>query len=258
MAATNLTKKELLYLAALKGADNMWGFDDPFHGKSEADIRADLLEMQDALVRKSCLEVAVDGHFKVSVLFSSLIETCMRSTRVVVLSSSQFEAEEAQLRFFIKDESVVRYQFRETATLEHISMDLMKSEIESFFGNGANDEVTCSLVTGVARLKRMGSLSKQRFLYELKSCGCEESLALLIADGLQGNSEFSSLLAFDRDDQHEVLSGKIVTLSFSGGSLMATPGGEDTDCVCFTKLNHDRLMSALNKILGGREGVDIV
>lgn len=258
MAATHLTEKELLYLAALKGADNMWGFDDPFHNKGEADIKADLLEMQDSLVRKSCLEVNIDGRIKVSALFSDLIESCMRSNRVIILSSSQFEAEKAQLRFFLEDESVVRYQYRGSATLEYISVDLMKSEIESFFGNGADDEDTCSLVTGIARLKRMGSLSKQRFLYELRSCGCEESLALLIADGLQGNSDFCSLLAFDRNGRHEVLSGKIVTLSFAGGSLMVTPGNENIDCVCFTKLNHDRLMAALNKILGGREDVDIV
>lgn len=258
MATAQLTKKELLYLTALMGSDNLWGFDDPFQGKSEAEVRADLLEMQNTLVRKSCLEVTVDEQFTVSPLFSNLIDSCMSSNRVLILSSSQLEAAQVQLRYFIGDDSIVRYQYRETATLEHISKDLMKSEIVGFFGDGTNDEDSCSLVTGVARLRRMGSLSKQRFLYELRNCGCEENLALLIADGLQGNSEFCSLLAYDRNGQQEILSGKIVTLSFAGGSLMVTHGGSDTESVCFTKVNRDRLFSELNKVLGGREEVDVV
>ncbi len=258
MALTQLTKKELLYLTALKGSDNLWGFDDPFQGKSEAEVRADLLELQDTLIRKSCLEVTVDGQFSVSPAFSNMIETCMSSSRVLILSSSQLEADQAQLRYFIGNGAIVRYQYRETATLEYISKCLLKSELIAFFGNEANDEDSCSLITGVARLRRMGSLSKQRFLYELRSCGCEESLALLIADGLQGNSEFCSLLAYDRSGQQEFLSGKIVTLSFAGGSLMVTPGDHAAESVCFTKLSQDRLLSELDKVLGEREDDDVV
>lgn len=258
MPTTKLTKKELLYLSALIGSDNMWGFDDPFQGKSEAEVRADLLEMQDTLVRKSCLDVAIDGQFTVSKLYSDLLRSCMDSSRVLVLSSSQLEAEHAQVRFFIGDNSVVRYQFRESAALEFITRELMITEIVGFFGNGTNDEDSCSLTTGVARLRRMGSLSKQRFLHELRSCGCEEGLALLIADGLQGNTDFCSLLAYDREGQQEKLTGKIVTLSFAGGSLMVTPGGSDPESVCFTKLNHDRLLYELNSVVGKREEVDIV
>lgn len=258
MLAAQLTKEELLYLAALKGADNMWGIEDPFRDKSDLEIRTALLEMQGALLQKACLEATLDGPFSVSKLYSDLIEECANSSRVYVLSSSQLEAEQAHLRFFVGDNAIVRYQFRETVTLEFVNKDLMKAEMLGLFGDEPGDGDTCSLVTGVARLRRMGSLSKRRFLQELKYCGCEESLALLIADGLQGNSDFCSLLAYERKENQERLIGKLVTLSFSGGSLMVTPENTNVDTVCFTKLNRNRLLSILDEILETGEEVDVV
>ena len=259
MPKIQLTKEELLYLSALKGVDNLWGVEDPFRGMSEDIIKSELLELQDSLIRKSCLDAAVDGRFSVASHYSNLINACMQSTRVYILSSSQFEEEQTALRYFVSDDSIVRYQFREYASIEFVSRSLMNAEIADFFGeNYNNQEDSCSLITGIARLKRMGSLSKQRFLQELKACGCEDSLAILISDGLQGNPDFRSLLAYERTENSEMLCGKLVTISFAGGSLMVTPEGKNIDSVCFTKLNRDRLLSALGVIIDGREEINII
>ena len=104
----------------------------------------------------------------------------------------------------------------------------------------------------------MGSLSRQRFLSELKICGCEDDLALLIADGLQGNADFCSVLAFDRSAGQEILTGKLVTLRFAGGSLIVTPGERDMDSVCFARLNHEKLLAAMDDLLGQRKEVELV
>ena len=257
MAAVQLTKKELLYLTALKGADNVWGVDDPFQGEKDADIRADVLEMQSELIRKTCLEASENGQFTVSSPLSELMDVCIGCERILVLNSSRLAADGTNLRFFIRGDSAVRFESREEATLEPISIDLLKSETKSYFGDGSDEKDPSSLVTSVARLRRMGSLSRKRFLMELKNCGCEDDLALIIADGLQGNPEFCSLLAFDRRKGLGELSGKVVTLNFSGGGLMVTPGG-DMNTVCFTRVNHERLMSALNAVFGIREEVDVL
>ena len=258
MAALQLSKEELLYLSVLTGTDNLWGFEDPFQEKSEAEIRADILELQNTLLRKGCLEAKIDGFFSVTAAYQSLLETSMKSERVYILCSSQLESEHAQLRFFVNGGTVIRYQYNEEALLSFSSKDLMKAEIVSFFGDVNSSEQPYSLVTGVSRLRRMGSLSKQHFLQELRSSGCEEELALLIADGLQGNSVFCSLLAYDRKDNQEVLAGKVVTLKFYGGSLMVTPDNKTTDSVRFTCLDHVKLLSVLNELLGKEKEVGII
>ena len=258
MATLHLSKKELLYMSALSGTDNIWGFDDPFKGESEVKVRAALLELQGVLLRKSCLEASIDGHFSIAQEYQKLLDTCMNSEHVYILSSSQIEEEQAQLRFFVNGNTIVRYQYNETATLAFTSRELMKAEIITFFGDAGSQEQPYSLVTSVARLRRMGSLSKQRFLQELRDSGCEEELALLIVDGLQGNSDFCSLLAYDRSGKQETLVGKLVALNFAGGSLMVTPGASRSDSVCFTRLNHEKLLSVLDEVLGEGEDVDIV
>lgn len=258
MNSIQVNKEELLYLSALAGVDNLWGVDDPFAGKSETAFRAELLSLQEALVRKGCLDTSVSGEIRLAEDCRQILEICRSSMRVYILNSNQLEDEKAQLRFFEAGGKIVRYSFHESATLAFTGRELMRTELISFFGDADGEEQAYSLVTGIARLKRMGSLSRQRFLSELKICGCEDDLALLIADGLQGNADFCSVLAFDRSAGQEILTGKLVTLRFAGGSLIVTPGERDMDSVCFARLNHEKLLAAMDDLLGQRKEVELV
>ena len=252
-----LEEKELFYLSALMGIDNIWGLEDPFANEDDATVITEILSLQNVLVGKGCLNADIDGKITVSTNYGEILEVCAGSEQVYILNSSHMEEERLVLRYFVHDRMVVQYTFNGLANLEVTSFPVMRAEIETFFGDADDEENPSSLLTGVARMRRMGSLSRQRFLQELRSTGCEEKLALLIADGLLGKAEFCSLLAFERKAGNERLSNKIVTLRFAGGSLIVTPGDGNVDMVCFSRLSHDKLDSQLNSIFG-QKAVDVI
>lgn len=242
--------EELLYLSALAGVDNIWGLEDPFAGVGEGELLLAMLRLQEALTARGLLTAEADGQLSMTPECRELLRHCMESERAYLLNSTLAEEEGQVLRFFVHGDRAVRFCFRGEAELAFTTPLLMKAELETFFGDAPEGENAASLVTGIARLRRMGSLSRRRFLEELRSIGCEEELALLIADGMQGDAAFCSLLAFDRSGEEERLADKLVALRFSGGSLMITPGDQGIDAVCFTRLSHSRLQEQLGRILG--------
>ena len=249
MKTVRLSKEELIYLAALSGLDNVWGIEDPFSDMSESMVQAKILELQAKLSTEGILHIDEEGVLTVSEEYSDILEKCMNAVRIYVLNSSEFEQEKVQLRFFQTGETLLRFQLRDEAVIEPSAFALMEAEIMNFFSSDAETEDSCSLVASISRLRRMGSLSRKHFLQELKYCGCENDLALLIAEGLQGESVFCSLLVYDRSGKEDRLSGKLVTLNFAGGSLMVTPGSSDPDTVQFTRLDRGRMQAELNRIL---------
>lgn len=252
-----LSKKELLYLTALMGANNLWGIEDAFAEMSEEEIRSELLRLQDSLLRKQFLEVDADRPFEFDESSVKLLRHCIESTRVYILNSSHMEKKEQQMRFFVKEKEVAFFRCREQAELISVSPNEMRSIILSFFGNGDYTEISSTLTVGVTRLRRMGSLSRQHFLQELHNSGCSDDLALLIADSLQGSSDFCSLMAYERENGKESYCGKLVTLRFSGGSLMVT-NENDPDIVCFKKLSRETLLSEIERLAGREEDVEVI
>lgn len=253
-----LSGEELLYLSAIVGVDNIWDINDPFADYGENRLITAMLDLQEALTRRGYLVPQVDGQFTVNDDCRQLLKHCMDSETVYILNSSQTEEDNLKFRFFVHDNLVVQYRFNGSANLSQTTVNLMRAEIEAFFGDAAETENGASLVTGVARLRRMGSLSRQRFLQELRSTGCEDELALLIADGLQGNADFCSVLMYRRQDGSEKLVDKLVTLRFAGGSLMVTPGETRIDTVCFTRLSHEKLKRQLDEMFGAKDMIEAI
>lgn len=258
MTMEGLSKEELLYLSALRDASNLWGFEDSFQGKSEAEIKTILIELQTGLVRKNSLKVGVDGQISVESACADLIDACKESNQVFLISSSRLEEEKTVLRFFKQGSKVVRYQFRETGRFEFVSEDLMELEIKCFFDQPGDADDTSSLTTSIAHIRRMGSLSRQHFLQELRNSGCEDSLALLIADGLQGNADFKSLLVYDRSGAQDKLVDKLIILSFSGNSLIVSAEEGNVDLVCFRRIDQSQLNARLKHILGKEDRVSVI
>lgn len=258
MSFSALTKEELLYLSALLGVDNIWSIEDSFNKQSELEIRAKLLTLQESLLQKGCLEITLNDEIKVPSSYESMILHCANSSCVYILNSTQMEDDCGYLRYFVDDGLIVKYQLNGLASFSYSNMELMRNEIISFFGDSDSSDSPYSLVTGISRLRRMGSLSKQRFLQELRDYGCEESLALLIVDGLQGKADFRTLLGYSRRNHIESLFGKIVTLNFHSGCLMVTNDTLKPNTVCFSSLNRERLIAKIDDVLSFTKEDEVV
>ncbi len=258
MPASLLSEKELAFLSALEGADNLWGMEDPFRDMNEEELRAECSALERSLRSRGC---AADsrGGLRAAPPYAGWIDVCRKHRRLLIFNSKPMTEEQSRLRFFLADGAVVRYQYRGgAAALDYVGEDLMRSELTALFDTDAEEKDAPFFVTGVSRLRRMGSLSRKHFLLELRSGGCDDGLAVWIADGLRGGSDFRSLLAYERSERGDELIGKLVTVRCPEGWLMITAEGRNADSVCITKLCRTGMLSALDGIFGGGKEVDIV
>lgn len=254
MEEKHLNRRELMYLSALLDMGNMWGFPDPFGETKEDEIAEYILQVQESLREKGCL-VQEDELLPEKDLLERLL-VCRGSEKVFILSSDKLEKSGLQLRFFVRGEMVIRYECGEEAVLSYCDEEWLRREISDFFGEGTGNDDHSFLMTTASRLRRMGSLSRQHFLQELCVCGCEESLALLIVNGLQSRADFKSLLVYSRREQREVLENKLVILEFAEGRLLVTAEGGGGERICLTGLGPEKLRRELTAILGqSREAV---
>ena len=257
MPVTGITNRELLFLSALLGVDNIWGIEDPFRGADGEINREDLTALRNALVRNGCLRPMSDGAVRVGGDCAELIDACQKSNRVYLLDTSQYEREGAKLRFFVNGDAVVSFQYRRTASLARVRKEIMEAEIAEFFAGQVDRTLYETYSTDVVRLKRMGGLTGRHFLQELKTGGCGEQLAALIVEGLQNNSGFRSMLVCDRYGTREALVGKLIVLECNGNSLMVH-AAEDMSTVQFAVASQDGLSRVLRELLGERAEADVV
>lgn len=234
--------------------------EDPFRDMNEEELRAEYSALERSLRDRGC---AADsrGGLRAAPPYADWIDACRNHRRILIFDSKPMTEEQSRLRFFLADGAVVRYQYRGgAAALDYVGEDLMRSELTALFDFDADAEEKDApfFVTGVSRLRRMGSLSRKHFLLELRSSGCDDELAVWIADGLRSGSDFRSLLAYERSERGDELVGKLVTVRCPESWLMITAEGRNADSVCITKLRRAGMLSALDGIFGGRKEVDIV
>lgn len=247
----HLKEKELLYVSMLSNVDNIWGIRDPFKDMDEDSIRMDVLRMQMSLLQKGYAVSEEDAQFTIIPELSDLIRQCAQSKLIFLFSTDEMEHSNHVLRYFASDNVIIRFMFKREASFGKVSKEQMYQELVDSFGEGAVAVPKDCLITSSSRLKRLGSLSRNRFIQELKDLGCEDELSTLIADGLQGNSSFRILLCFKTGDS---LQGtpidKIVSIHSPGGNLIAKSFWESNpDTVCFMRMDRTQLQKDLQRIV---------
>lgn len=253
----SVTKKELLYLSALVGMDNCWGIEDPFSEYSKTEIVNMMKQIREDLLQKGCIQYDENGSLFLNENWKKQLTHCKDSKNIFVLDSTKMEEAGTELRYFVDGESVVRYQLNDTAQFAYTTSSLMWTEIQSFFGEARKNKSQDSFDVRAETMRRMGSLSTQRFREELLAAHCEEALASLIVNGMQGNPEFQALLSYTRENEMESIRGRLVVLQPAEGSLLIT-SGKDDDSLSFRELNDTDLKEGLSQLLGQRDGVPVV
>lgn len=245
-----LTEKELLYASMLLGIDNIWGVNDPYAEMAEEAIRMDILRIQKALLEKRYALSEEDGSFSLSGNVVETLQMCVHSKYLYEYSSDELERNNQILRYFVGENTIIRFGFNGISSLSTVSLSEMRSEITAHFSSETGDAWLDSLTAGTTRLKNLGSISRNHVIQELKEKGCDNSLSVMITNGLQGNASFRVLLCFDTS-VHEISSPieKLVTMHFPGGNLIAKSDPETvSDSVRLCKLSQEQLLYEIEKI----------
>lgn len=251
MKTVSVTAMELLYLSARLGVDNIWDLDETFSELTEDNAERKIARLQDSLLKKGALLPQLDEGTIVEEETKKLLLSCGAWETVVILSSSEMEKKRERLRFFFHGSGLVRYEFRgDAAVLSSTTKEELSDEVKSFFREAEDVTQTDSLVASAAKLRRIGGLSRNRFLQELSCLGCGKEFSTLIADSLQGNPDICSFVCIQNRNGEEVLKNKLVTLRLPGQGLIVRPEVADgRESIRFTRLSKGQLDETVNSIL---------
>lgn len=133
-----LDSKEIMYLCALLGANEVYGIDDGFAFIPKDRLSQAVSETADSLMRKGCLEMDFDGNNTVQSDTSDIIKTIAYSQSHLILHSLCSDLQDNPCVFYRNGNRIVKAEFKDNVfEITKITAEEMKLEICSRFSESS-------------------------------------------------------------------------------------------------------------------------
>lgn len=232
MAEYSLTADEVLYLAAVAGADMFCGVPDTLSGLSDQELKLKVVEMEDSLVQKGYLQEDFDGNRNVLPELLKMIEHCGNYERFVCFEKLQVGEPQYFCMYFVSGQETCKLESsREQYTLSAVERPAVRTEIrqgiavrESVQEAGDAFCIIQDELEKAAVLVRRGSSEKGMEL--LMDAGASQSIAQAVVNGIQNRSDFFALLFMNLENE---MDPDYSVQFLSGGSLVVMEYDVDGD-----------------------------
>ncbi len=176
-----LDSKEIMYLCALLGANEVYGIDDGFASVSKDKLAQTVSETADSLMQKGCLEIDFDGNNIVQSDTSDIIKIIAHSQSHLILHSVCGGLQENPCIFYRNGDGIVKSEFKNnTFEIAKITAERMKLEIYTRFSESLPQNSNDSY-----RVHGDVFENARKFAVVGKS---EEATKLLCENGIDGQS----------------------------------------------------------------------
>lgn len=222
-----LDSKEIMYLCALLGANEVYGIDDGFAFISKDKLSQAVSETADSLMRKGCLEMDFDGNNTVQSDTSDIIKTIAYSQSHLILYSLCSGLQENPCVFYRNGNSIVKSEFKNnTFEIAKITAEGMKTEINSRFSECRSQNSNESYRVHGDVFEKARELAVDGKSEESAKLLCENGIdgqsAKLIVNGYMQKSDFVSAVVSYTVKGQESTDG-MVTLSDKNIALDIAP-----------------------------------
>jgi len=251
---------EILYLSALAGATEFIGIPDGFYGMDELEIKQEILRIQLELENKGYAQSDFDGNFEVNDGIKQIIQICALCDKYISVERIFAGGETIRLLFYFFNERIVKIEeiaskFELTfvkpseinqSILEHISW-ITHSEIIS-----DNKVVISQTLLEQVKNSVNNEFDEKSGEETLNKIGCTNAQAKIIYSGLNGKSNYISVIIVDfTSEENDVMS--IMVVNSKTGSLELVPiEVDENDAIEFRSIEYDifkiKLADALAKI----------
>lgn len=208
MAEYCLTAEEVLYLAAIAGADAFYGVPDTLSGLSDQELRLKVVEIENGLGEKGYLEEDFDGNRSVLPELAEVIEHCGNCERFLCFETERVGEPKKACMYFVSDGTSYKMSCeKEQYTFSVTGIPTVRKEVEAELALKKTDkkeegscEVSYEKLEKAATLARRGSAEQGREL--LKKEGVSDVMAQNIMNGILNKVNFHSLLFMDFRDEN--------------------------------------------------------
>lgn len=197
-----LTDKELLVLAVMLGANNLYGMKDPFRGMNQREIWAEIPTVQLELEKKGYISLGFDNDIKIVPEVQDLLSICIHCDKYLIFDSIvDGKLQDKNVLFFLHNVKCVL--MKQNAS----NWELQDSELSEFITELQNKIlINCEDFSGTdekvlitqSDLERAAQQSDDRQALEmLHNLGCSPAMTKVLLAGFRRNCTYYSLRMFD-------------------------------------------------------------
>lgn len=203
MAEYGLTPEEVLYLAAVTGADTFYGVPDMLSGLSDQELKLKVVEIESGLNERGYLEEDFDGNKSITPELIGIIDLCGKCERFLCFERERIGEPQHSRIYFLKENNAYkmeyqggRYVFSETdfpGIRKEIKQEMPLRETEKK-KEGAFT-LPYEMLEKASTLIKRGSVRKGEDLMEEE--GAPAYMSQVVSGGILSKADFYSLLFMD-------------------------------------------------------------
>ncbi len=255
-----LTAGEVLYLAAVAGADMFYGVPDTLSGLSDQELKLKVVEMEENLGRKGYLEEDFDGNRSVLPRLMKMIEHCGNSERFLCFEKAQIGKPQYACMYFMTGQQAYRMEcVKEQYTFSETGFAMIRKEIEQDMivkkADWAAEDIfyiSREELEKTAVLAGRGSAEKGMEL--LRNAGASALTSREVVNGILHKSDFYALLFMDLKNETDP-GYSVQFLSGEALVVMEYDTEEEEDHIKFTVIKDSGLKE---KLKAGFEKIDCI
>lgn len=202
-----LTAEEILYLAAVAGADTFYGIPDTLSGLSDQELRLKVAEMEDSLNVKGYLKEDFDGNRNIIPELIEMIRFSGNCERLLCLEKAEIGEPQKAIIYFMSGDAAYKmecakdqYLFSVTSHLEIRQETERELAIKETEKKSVNDFlVSYEELEKAVTLAKRGSADKGIDI--LKAAGASDNIARAVVNGSLNRTNFYALLFMDFGDE---------------------------------------------------------
>lgn len=246
-----LTSKEILYIASVSGADEFIGIPDGFYGMDEAEIATEISEIKASLIEKSYAEMDFDGNFAIKNEIVKLVNECANFKRYIAFEKAS-KGKSKTIRFYFGENDVYFVKDEEKSfAIDIISKIKIKKELLEFIEWQKDNELSNDkVILEPALLNKVKSMNEfDNPENELKMMGCDNLKAKIIYSGLNGSSEYYSLIDIDNTKETNQFNS-LMFINSEDGAVELIPVESETESLEVAYVDLLSITTRIEEIIG--------
>lgn len=255
-----LSSCEILHIIGSMGKDDFFGIDDGYIDMDDIEINSAIAKAENSLIEKGYAELDFNGNFSVIKEVTDILLICADCNKVLDIEISSINKSKIKKTVYSKDHRFV--EFMSVGNSVYTISCCEVSSIRSSIFDNLNWIKEKNVVPG-------RFFFTQKVLKDAKQTmgfGTEEQLAKecnntdtakVIANGLNGNSNYYSFTLFDFEKETIEISSLMILNSADGSLEMKPDGNEDGGSYAFKPVDFETVKSKIEDTLIKLEGEEM-
>lgn len=252
-----LSSCEILHIIGSLGKDDFFGIDDGYIDMDDIEINSAIAKAESTLIEKGYAELDFNGNFSVAKEVSDVLLICADCEKMLDIEISGMNKSKIKKTIYSKEHKLVEFETvgNSTYIITYCAIDDIKSTIF----NNLNWIREKSAIPGrffftqkvlTDAKQTLGFGTEEHLVKECKNT----DTAKVIANGLNGNSNYYSFTLFDFEKETIEINSLMILNSADGSLEMEPDGNNEGSSYAFKPIDYDTVKNRIEDTLTKLEG----